>query len=416
MPVSASDADRARALDAEDPLAPFRQEFHLPRERIYLCGNSLGLMPRAARDRVLHELDRWAEEGVLGHHMGSQPWLSYHELLTEPLARLVGARPAEVVAMNSLSVNLHLMMVAFYRPTRERHKILIEGGAFPSDRYAVASQAALHGLDPQEAVVELRPRAGEDWLRPEDILARIEEEGEEIALVLLGSVNYLTGQAFDMAAITRAGHARGCQVGFDLAHGVGNLRLDLHGAGCDFAVWCSYKYLNGGPGAVGGAFLHERHQGGTLPRLAGWWGHDKATRFEMGPAFQPIPGAEGFQLSNPPILQMAALLASLEIFDRAGMTALREKGDRLTAYLEALLGEIPDRPFRVITPPPEVGRGSQLSLRLPDGTGRKVLARLEAKGVVCDYREPDTIRVAPVPLYNTFEDVHRFAQILTEAP
>jgi len=414
--MSADGEDLARRLDAEDPLASFREEFHVPKDLLYLCGHSLGLSPRGARARVLRELDRWAERGVLAHHEAPQPWVSYHELLTEPLARLVGARPSEVVAMNSVSVNLHLMMVAFYRPTRQRYKILIEGGAFPSDRYAVASQAAHHGYDAKDAVVELRPREGEDWLRGEDILARIDAEGDRIALVLLGNVNYLTGQAFDMAAITRAGHARGCRVGFDLAHGVGNLVLDLHDVGCDFAVWCSYKYLNGGPGTVGGAFVHERHARSGLPRFAGWWGHDKATRFEMGPEFHPLPGAEGFQLSNAPILQMAALAASLELFDRAGIKALRAKGDRLTGHLESLLQEIAGRRFRVITPSLAVGRGSQLSLQAPAGTGQALLARLAARGVACDYRAPDVIRVAPVPLYNTFLDVHRFVQHLQEAP
>jgi kynureninase len=397
--MAADHEARARRLDAEDALAPFRQEFLVPEGRTYLCGHSLGLMPQAARGLVDHELERWAAQGVLGHHEGDHPWLSYHELVTEPLARLVGARAVEVVAMNSLSVNLHL----------------IEGGAFPSDRYAVSSQAAFHGHDPREAIVELVPRPGEDCLRPEDILERIDREGEGVALVLLGNVNYYTGQAFDMPAITRAAHARGCRVGFDLAHGIGNLRLSLHDAGCDFAVWCSYKYLNAGPGAVAGAFVHERHARAVLPRFAGWWGHDKATRFDMGPEFHPLPGAEGFQLSNAPILSLAVLRASLDIFERAGFLALRQKGDRLTGFLETLLLERDDRPFRVITPSAAAERGSQLSIRMPAGTGRQTLARLEAQGVVCDYREPDVVRVAPIPLYNTFEDVYRFTQVLAEA-
>jgi kynureninase len=412
--VRDSGESRARELDREDPLASFREEFHLPRERIYLCGNSLGLQPVAAGSLVRKELEEWAALGVEGHFRASRPWMSYHELLSEPLARLVGALPSEVVVMNSLTVNLHLMLVAFYRPTSERYKILIEGGAFPSDRYAVRSQAAFHGYHPDDAVVELLPRDGEDHLRPDDILTRIDEQGEEIALVLLGNANYYTGQAFDVAAISRAGGAKGCRVGFDLAHGVGNLLFHLHDDGPDFAVWCSYKYLNGGPGAVGGAFVHERHRGADLPRFAGWWGHDKATRFEMGPTFASIPGAEGFQLSNPPILQLAALRASLEIFDRAGMAAVRHKSERLTGYLESLLRELPHSRLRVVTPGPEVGRGAQLSLRVSEGTGRRILARLEDAGVVCDYREPDVVRVAPVPLYNSFLDVYRFSRALIE--
>jgi kynureninase len=318
------------------------------------------------------------------------------------MARVVGALPSEVVVMNSLSVNLHLMMASFYRPTPQRFKILIEAGAFPSDRYAVASQASFHGFDPQEAVVEC-----------DDVLSAIEGEGERIALVLIGNVNYATGRAFDVAAITEAGHRKGCHVGFDLAHGAGNLLLDLHDGGPDFAVWCSYKYLNGGPGTVGGAFVHERHaRDRALPRLAGWWGHDERTRFEMGPEFHPMDGADGWQLSNPPILQLAALHASLEIFDRAGMRALREKSEKLTGYLEGLLDGLSG--VHVITPKAREERGAQLSLRIAGGRAREVLARLAKKEVICDFREPDILRVAPVPLYNQFLDVHRFVRILEE--
>jgi kynureninase len=407
----------ARRMDAEDPLRSFRDEFLFPRRSdgepaIYLVGNSLGLQPRKARQYVLEELEDWERLGVEGHFHARHPWLPYHETLTEQTARLVGALPLEVVVMNTLTVNLHLMMVSFYQPTRERFKILIEGGAFPSDQYAVASQTRFHGFDPAVAVMRLEPRPGEATLRHEDILDTIERRGDEIALVMLGNVNYLTGQAFDMAAITRAAHARGCRVGFDLAHGAGNLRLSLHDDGPDFAVWCSYKYLNGGPGTLAGAFVHERHARDTsLPRLAGWWGHDKATRFQMGPDYVPLPGAEGWQLSNPPILQLAALRASLELFDRATMPALRAKGDLLTGYLEFLLDRLPPGTVRIATPRDVKARGSQLSLRFTRDP-RKLLAHLAEAGAFCDFREPDVIRAAPAPLYCTFLDVYRFVRIL----
>jgi kynureninase len=409
----------ARRLDRGDSLASFRNEFSIPPGRngdpsIYLCGNSLGLMPRKAREYVDAELDDWARLGVGGHFRGKNPWMPYHALLRDPMARIVGALPSEVVVMNSLTANLHLLLVAFYRPTPRRFRILVEGGAFPSDRYAVKSQALFHGYDPDEAVVEVTPRPGEDCLRPEDVLRRIDEEGDSTALVLFGNANYYTGQSFDVAAIARAGQEKGCRVGFDLAHGAGNLPLALHDDGPDFAVWCSYKYLNGGPGAVAAAFVHERHHDDeSLPRFSGWWGHDEKTRFEMGPEFRPISGADGFQLSNPPILQMAALRASLELFDRAGMRALREKSERLTAYLELLLEDLEG--FRVITPSGAEERGAQLSLLFEPGQGRAVHRRLESAGVVCDYREPDVVRVAPVPIYNTFLDVYRFASILRES-
>jgi kynureninase len=395
----------ARRLDGEDPLARFREEFHVP-TGIYLCGNSLGLAPKTARALVEEELEAWARLGVEGHFRGNHPWMPYHRLLREPMARVVGALPSEVVVMNSLGVNLHLLMASFYRPTAGRFKILIEAGAFPSDRYAVSSQASFHGFDPRDAVLEC-----EDG----DLFSCIEDEGESIALILIGNVNYATGRAFGVAAITEAGHAKGCRVGFDLAHGAGNLLLDLHDAGPDFAVWCSYKYLNGGPGAVAGAFVHERHaRDRTLPRFAGWWGHDEATRFEMGREFRPMEGAEGWQLSNPPILQMAALRASLDVFDRAGMKALREKSERLTGYLEWLLEPLAPKGFRILTPRVKEERGAQLSLQIAGGRGREILARLSDEGVVCDFREPDILRLAPVPLYNRFLDVHRFVQVLEE--
>ena len=342
------------------------------------------------------------------------PWPPYHEFLTEPMARIIGAKPIETVVMNALTANLHTLLVSFYRPTAERYKIVIEKGAFPSDRYAVESQMKFHlgsATRPMEegSLIELAPREGESTLRTEDIVDAIEREGENIALVMLGGVNYYTGQAFDIPAITEAGHRVGAVVGFDLAHAAGNLELRMHDWGGDFAIWCSYKYLNGGPGAVGGAFVHERHaRSFDLPRFAGWWGHDKVTRFLMGPDFRPIEGAEGWQLSNPPILQMAALRASLEIFDEVGMTALAERSRRLTGYLEWLLDSIGDERISIVTPLDPAQRGCQLSIRVKDGD-RSLHERIVAAGISADWREPDVIRVAPVPLYNTFTDIHRFA-------
>ncbi|RKH25085.1 kynureninase [Corallococcus sp. CA041A] len=407
----------AYGLDAADPLRPLRDEFLFPpaasgAPAIYLAGNSLGLQPRKARKYVQMEMEDWERLGVEGHVHGRHPWLPYHEQLTDMVARVVGAQPQEVVVMNTLSVNLHLMMVSFYRPTRERFKILIEGGAFPSDQYAVASQARFHGYDPKEAIVRLMPREGEDTLRSEDILEAIERHGKELALVMLGSVNYLTGQAFDLREITRVAHAQGCKVGFDLAHGAGNLKLSLHDDGPDFAVWCSYKYLNGGPGSLGGVFVHERHaHSPQLPRFEGWWGHNKATRFEMGPTFDPLPGAEGWQLSNPPIFQLAALRSSLELFDRATMAALRAKSDQMTGYLEFLLDRLPVGYVSITTPRDLKQRGAQLSLRFK-GEPKRLLQRLSAAGIICDFREPDIIRAAPAPLYNTYLDVFRFVKAL----
>lgn len=410
---------KARDLDARDPLAPFRDEFLIPpapdgQPSIYLCGNSLGLQPRRAREHIQAELEDWARFGVEGHFHARHPWLPYHEFVTEPLARLVGAKPIEVVAMNSLTVNVHLLMVSFYRPTRERFKIVIEAGAFPSDQYAVASQARFHGFDPAQAVLELKPRPGEVTLRTEDIEETIRREGASIALVMLGGVNYLTGQAFDLERISRAARQAGAVMGVDLAHAAGNLELRLHDWGVDFAAWCSYKYVNSGPGAIAGAFVHERHaQDRSLPRFEGWWGHDKKTRFRMGPTFEPIPGVEAWQLSNPPIFQLAALRASLELFDRAGIAALRRKSVALTGFLEECLGTLPAGQVEILTPRDPQARGCQLSLRFP-GQGRELLRRLIAGGVVCDFREPDVIRVAPTPLYNRFEDAYRFAEALKQ--
>lgn len=407
----------AGKMDTLDPLKGSREKFFMPKradgsDAIYLTGNSLGLQPKTARGYVEQELKDWETLGVEGHLNAKTPWLPYHEFLTEQIARIVGANPIETVVMNSLTVNLHLMMVSFYRPTAARRKIVIEKGAFPSDQYAVESQLRFHGFNPDSELIELTPREGETTLRTEDIVETIEREGDAIALVLLGGVNYYTGQAFDMKTLTEAGHKVGATVGFDLAHAAGNLELHLHDWNVDFAVWCSYKYLNGGPGAVAGAFIHERHADAIgLPRFAGWWGHDKATRFLMGPEFRPIPGAEGWQISNPPILQMAALRASLEIFDQVGMSALRAKSEKLTGYLEFLLNEIGDERVSVITPSDPNQRGCQLSIRVKDANKRLFTAITE-HGVFADWREPDVIRVAPVPLYNSFTDVHAFADIL----
>ena len=395
----------ARAQDADDPLNGLRSEFLFPggADRLYFAGHSLGLQPRRARACVEQELDDWARLGVEGHFAGRNPWLAYHELLTASTARLLGALPGEVVVMNTLSVNLHLMMVSFYRPTAGRHRILIEAQAFPSDRYAVDSQARFHGFDPAEAVIEAASGA--------ELLQKIEAEGDSIALVLVGGVNYLSGEAFDLEAIVQAGRARGCVVGFDLAHAAGNLALRLHDDGADFAVWCNYKYLNAGPGGLGGCFVHQRHATAALPRFAGWWGHDKATRFEMGPAFRPIPGAEGWQLSNPPILPLAVLRASMELFDRAGIEALRAKSVRLTGYLEWLIDRLPEGCCTLLTPREPARRGAMLTLRVRRGA-QALIAWLAAQGALCDYRPPDIVRIAPAPLYCGFADVQRLGRLL----
>ena len=406
--------DFALATDERDPLKQFRERFLFPKtatgDCVYLCGHSLGLQPKTAARYIEQELKDWAQLGVEGHFQAKNPWMPYHRLLTEQTAELVGAKPLEVVVMNSLTVNLHLMMVSFYRPTPVKHKIVVEGGAFPSDQYAVKSQIRFHGFDPATSLIELTPRTGESCLRDEDIEALIERLGDEIALILLGGVNYATGQAFDMARITRSGHARGCVVGFDLAHAAGNLHLKLHEWGPDFAVWCSYKYLNGGPGCSAGCFVHERHaKAWDLPRFAGWWGHDERSRFEMGPNFQPMAGADGWQLSNPSIVSLAVLRASMDIFHEAGMERLRAKSLSLTGYLEFLLDRQASANFSIITPREHGRRGAQLSIRIPRN-GRALCERLAQEGIVGDWREPDTFRVAPVPLYNSYHDVSRFVR------
>jgi kynureninase len=419
MKMSDRYSEFAHGMDATDAIGGFRARFHFPESRegiepIYFTGNSLGLMPKAAREYVEAELDDWARFAVEGHLGARHPWLPYHEFLTEQMARIIGANPVETVVMNSLTVNLHLLMVSFYKPDGDRRKIVIEKGAFPSDQYAVESQMRCHGLDPRDNLIELTPRRGDATLRTDDIIATIEGEADAIALVMLGGVNYYTGQAFDMKAITDAGHKAGAMVGFDLAHAAGNIELQMHDWDVDFAVWCSYKYLNAGPGAVGGAFVHERHaRSFELCRLAGWWGHDKETRFVMGPEFKPLEGAEGWQVSNPPILQMAALRASLEIFDEAGMPALVERSRKLTAYLETVIDAIGDERIDIITPRDPVQRGCQLSIRVKNAD-RSLHERLGARGVYSDWREPDVIRVAPVPLYNSFDDIRRFGDVLRE--
>jgi len=409
-------------LDAEDSLREFREKFHLPvgvdgKPLIYLAGNSLGLMPKAARQIVEQELDDWAKLAVDAHLDAATPWYSYHETLREPTARLVGAKPNEVVCMNSLTVNLHLMMATFYRPTKSRFKILMEEPAFPSDTYAIKSQIVHHGFDPKEALVLARPREGEFAVRHDDIEAALDKYGEQIAVVLIAGVNFFTGQLFDIEKITAAAQKRGITVGIDLAHAVGNVPLALHDWNVDFAVWCSYKYLNAGPGAAAGAFVHERHAiNRDLPRLAGWWGNDPATRFRMHlePNFVPVPSADSWAVSNPPIFSMAPLRASLAIFHEAGgMEALRVKSIKLTGYLQFLLEQAPSKFFTVITPRDTNARGCQLSILVHEHP-KKLFDKLEAAGVKCDFREPNVIRAAPTPLYNTFHEVWIFAKVLAE--
>src|SRR6266478_5376660 len=415
-----ADENFARQLDAEDPLRGFRENFSLPlgnngKPVIYFAGNSLGLMPKSARQIVEEELDNWGKLGVDAHHAAGTPWYSYHEVLREPMARLVGAKPHEVICMNSLTVNLHLMMATFYQPTKSRFKILMEEPAFPSDTYAIKTQIIHHGLDPKDALVLARPRKGEFTVRTEDILDLIDEHADHLSVVIMGAVNFFTGQLVDIEKVTAAAQKHGIVVGFDLAHAAGNVPLSLHEWNVDFAVWCSYKYLNSGPGAVAGAFVHERHATNTkLPRLAGWFGNDPNTRFQLHlePEFIPVASADGWQISNPPIFAMAPLRASLAIFDDAGgMEPLRAKSLSLTGYLEFLLTEIGSKKFTVITPHNPDERGCQLSI-LAHEHPKELLKELEASGVKCDFREPNVIRVAPTPLYNTFHEVWRFARIL----
>lgn len=414
----------AREMDAKDPLKKFRDAFHFPnfheKEVVYFTGNSLGLQPKTVQSYIQEELDAWAKFGVEGHFLAEKPWFSYHEFLTEKAAKVVGAKPEEVVVTHSLTTNLHLLMVSFYRPEGKRTKILCEAKAFPSDAYALESQVKFHGLDLDKDLIEIAPREGEHLIREEDILSAIEEAGDTLAMVMIGGVNYYTGQLFDMKKITEAGHAVGAKVGFDLAHAAGNINLQLHDWGMDFAAWCGYKYLNSSPGGVSGMFVHERHANNPdLPRFAGWWGYDKDTRFQMESGFKPMYGAEGWQLSNAPVLGMAAHLASLDIFDEAGMDRIGAKRDILTAYLEFVIDEISERnsdraTFEIVTPRDIKKRGAQLSI-LAHGQGKALFDALTDQGVIADWREPNVIRIAPAPLYNSFEDCFRFGQCLEAA-
>jgi kynureninase len=418
--IEASSEAWALARDAADPLAAFRDEFLIPPhahgEQVYFCGNSLGLQPRATRAALISELDDWSELAVEAHFRGRHPWMPYHAEVRGHLAELVGAQPAEVVAMNSLTVNLHLMMVSFYRPTRERPAILIEKNAFPSDRYAVEAQIRFHGYDPADTLIEIEGDEPNGAISMAALARALDQHGKRVALVLWPGVQYLTGQAFDLSAVAELAQRQGCVIGFDLAHAVGNLPVNLHDSGADFAVWCSYKYLNSGPGAVAGCFVHERHARSERPRFAGWWGHDQATRFRMGPQYDPTPGADGWQLSNPPILALAPLRVSLDVFHRAGLAMLRQKSIALTAYLAGLIESELSGIVEIATPREAERRGCQLSLRVngPREAGRSLFDHLNANGIVVDWREPDVIRAAPTPLYNRHIDCLRFVSCVRQ--
>lgn len=424
MIANKNSVEYALEMDQKDPLKAYRERFYFPQHQgkdcVYFTGNSLGLQPKSVASYIQQELDDWAKYGVEGHFEASRPWYSYHEQLTPKIAKLVGALSSEVVVTHSLTTNLHLLMVSFYRPAPGRYKILCEKKAFPSDQYALESQVRFHGFSPSDAIIEIGPRAGEHLINDQDILDAIKNHGSEIALVMIGGVNYYTGQLFDMESITRAGHEAGALVGFDLAHAAGNVSLKLHDWGVDFAAWCSYKYLNSSPGGVSGMFVHQRHENEPgIPRFAGWWGHDKEVRFLMEPGFKPMKGAEGWQLSNAPVLGMAAHLASLDIFDEAGMDKLIQKRIQLTNYLEEIVQHVSDVyadkcRFEIITPKEENRRGAQLSI-LIHGKGKSLFDALTREGVIADWREPNVIRIAPTPLYNSFEDIYRFGQALEKA-
>lgn len=407
----------AKQQDANDPLASYRNKFHIPKntsgeELIYLCGNSLGLQPKITSEYIKEELTDWANLGVEGHVEGKHPWLPYHEFLTENMAKIVGAKPSEVVVMNTLTTNLHLMMVSFYQPTKTKYKIVIESDAFPSDKYAMESQLKLHGIEPKDGLILWKPRKGEELCRFEDLKEIMKSQGNEIALLMIGSTNYYTGQSFPLKKITELGHDYNCMVGFDLAHGAGNIQPNLHKSGADFAVWCTYKYLNSGPGSLGGCFVHERHANNKeLNRFAGWWGHNKDTRFNMRKDFDALLGAEGWQLSNPPILSMAAIRASLDTFTEAGFDNLRKKSEKLSGYLEFLVDEMKNDAINVITPRNPEERGCQLSIQVKNAD-KSLHTKLTEAGVISDWREPDVIRIAPTPLYNSFEDVFKFSEKL----
>ncbi len=412
----------AKQQDANDPLRKYREKFYFPmmhgRETVYFTGNSLGLQPKTTQEYILNELEDWATFGVEGHFHARKPWMNYHEQFAEPISKIVGAKPEEVVVMNQLTLNLHLLMVSFYRPTKTRYKILCEAKAFPSDQYALETQVKFHGLDPDEAIIEVAPREGEYCIRHEDILKAIETNKDSIALILFGGVNYYTGQVFDMKAIAEAGHKIGATVGFDLAHAAGNLKLHLHDWDVDFACWCSYKYLNSGPGGVSGIYINERHLNNpSIPRFAGWWGHDKKTRFKMEKGFVPMATAEAWQTSNANVLSMAAHKAAVDIFDEVGMDKLNEKTEILTGYLEFIIDDINkslEQKLEIITPRDKKQRGCQLSI-IAHGRGKDLFNKLMEAGVIADWREPNVIRCAPTPLYNSFEDVFRFGEILKNA-
>ncbi len=412
----------AQQQDASDSLRKYRSAFLFPqhegKDAIYFCGNSLGLQPKATREYVLKQLDNWAAYGVEGHFKTDTPWMYYQKTTKDSLAKLIGAKPIEVVAMNQLTVNLHLMMVSFYRPTKDRYKIIMEGGAFPSDQYAMESQVRFHGFNPDDAIIELIPRDGEYTLRHEDILDTIEQHKDSLALVMMGGVNYYTGQFFPLKEITQKAHEAGAFCGFDLAHAMGNVPMELHDWEVDFAMWCSYKYLNSSPGGISGIYIHEKHSTNPdTPRFAGWWGYKEDTRFQMKKGFIPEPGAEGWQMSNVPVLTMAAHRAALDLFDEAGLSNLREKSLKLTAYMEFIVNEtnkkIGFEKFNIITPEEPTNRGAQLSIICKEG-GKKVFDKLTEQGIIGDWREPEVLRFAPVPMYNSFEDVYHFGQILSQ--
>lgn len=411
--------DFAKQLDDQDQLSDFRQQFHIPKDKngkdlIYFCGNSLGLQPKITKTYIDQELQDWANLGVEGHTEGKNPWLHYHEFLTDTMANIVGAKPIEVVVMNSLTANLHFMMVSFYQPTPKRYKILIEADAFPSDKYAVESQLRHHGYDDKDGLILWKARKGEELANYEDLEAILNEHGDEIALVMIGGVNYYTGQFFDLKRITNLGRKHGCVVGFDCAHGAGNVQLNLHDSGADFAVWCTYKYLNSGPGSLSGAFVHERHANNKdLNRFTGWWSHNKKTRFRMRDEFDQLPGAEGWQLSNPPILSMAAIRASLDVIKEAGFDKLCEKSKLLTGYFEFLINQLNNKDIKIITPSDPNQRGCQLSIQVKNAD-KSLYDKLTNAGVITDWREPDVIRCAPIPLYNSFQDVYNMVERLKQ--
>lgn len=405
--------------DQNDALASYRNQFYIPKDKngkdwLYFTGNSLGLQPKSTQKYIQQELDDWANFAVEGHFEAKNPWMPYHEYLTESMAKIVGAKPIEVVIMNTLTTNLHLLMVSFYQPTKTKYKIVIESDAFPSDRYAVQTQLEFHGFDANEGLIEWQPRKGEELLRMEDLETIIQDQGDEIALLLIGGVNYYTGQSLDIKKIAQIGHSKNCMVGIDLAHGAGNIKPELHDSGVDFAAWCTYKYLNSGPGSLGGLFVHEKHaHNNELKRFSGWWSHNKSTRFNMRQPLDIMPGAEGWQLSNPPILSMAAIKASLDMFNEVGMDVLRIKSKKLTSYFEYLINQLKNHKIKIITPTNPNDRGCQLSIQVKDAD-KGLHKKLTDANIITDWREPDVIRCAPVPFYNTFEDVYRMVEKLKD--